>query len=207
MRVAGTKVVAEAVRAARVPALVQMSVTMAYPEGGDRWLSEAEPLDTSAAREAIAAPVALMEETVRATPVAWTILRAARFVGPGTVQDQQRARLRAGTLPLTGDGQEFVSMVHVADFANAVVAAVEQPAAGAVLNISDEPVRNAHYLHCLAAFDGAPEPPNAVRGVPAGTVSHRVCSIAAKVTLGWQPVHGIWPAPAWAPEQWDPENT
>ncbi|MFD0207292.1 MULTISPECIES: NAD-dependent epimerase/dehydratase family protein [Saccharothrix] len=203
VRVEGTKVIAEAVRAGGVPALVQMSVTMAYREGGDRWLSEAEPLDTSAARATIAAPVAAMEATVRALPVdqvAWTILRAARFVGPGTVQDQQREHLRAGTLKVPGGGREFVSMVHVADFAEAVVAAVERPSRGVVLNVADEPVRNVAYLGCLAAFDDVPAPVVSLPSMRTDTVSHRVCSAAAKDALGWQPVRGIWPLLGWHPE-------
>ncbi|RKT55710.1 NAD-dependent epimerase/dehydratase family protein [Saccharothrix australiensis] len=196
VRVEGTRVVAGAVSAAGVPALVQLSVTMAYPDGGERLLRETEPLDACAARAAIAAPVADLEATVRALPVervAWTVLRAARFVGPGTVQDRQRADLRAGTVRVAGNGREFVSMVHVADFADAVVAAVERPARGLVLNVSDEPVRNGAYLARLAALDGVPGPVLSP-GLRADAVSHRVCSAAARQALGWRPVRGIWPS-------------
>lgn len=195
LRRTGTAILAEAVRAAHVPRLVQMSITMAYRSGGDGWLDENTPFDPSPARAPIVAPVAAMEEAVRALPVdqvAWTILRASRFVGPGTVQDEQCRGLRAGTLPAPDARDAYVSMVHVGDYAAAVVAAVDAGLRGVVLNVSDTPVRAGTYLDRLADRIGVPRP-RRVPGSSPEQPSHRVDSGHARRLLGWRPAHTIWP--------------
>ncbi|MGN9908984.1 NAD-dependent epimerase/dehydratase family protein [Phytohabitans sp. LJ34] len=195
VRVQGTRTLVDAVRRAGVPRLVQMSITMAYQDGGDGWLDESAPFDPALERAAVVAPIRALEATVRQIPPArtrWTLLRGARFVGPGTVQDQQRADLRAGRLPVTGDGRRFVSLVNVRDFAAAVVAATEAGLPGAVLNISDEPIRVADYLDRLALLCGAPPPRRAPDEAP-DLPSQRVLAESARQLLGWRPEHGIWP--------------
>jgi nucleoside-diphosphate-sugar epimerase len=195
VREEGTRRLVRAVRAAGVRRLVQMSITMSYPDRGEDWLDESTPHDPNPQRRAIVMPVAALEAEVRALPaseVAWTILRAARFVGPGTIQDLHRQQLREGTLAVPGDGRSFVSMVHVGDFADAVVAALEQGPAAATLNVSDEPVRIGDYLDRLAAIDGSPRP-RRDPGLAPDLPSHRVDSGAARRLLAWQPCRGIWP--------------
>ncbi|SER10525.1 NAD-dependent epimerase/dehydratase family protein [Actinokineospora terrae] len=189
----GTVRVLEAVVAAGVPAVVQMSVTMAYADGGDRWLTEQAPFDPDPARGSIVDPVVAMERAVTelgGDRVAWSILRGARFVGAGTAQDAVRARLREGTLHAHPDDR-YVSLVHVADFAAAVTAAVERRISGVVLNIADDPLLVSDYLSRLAELDGAPKPDTSTEAVR--EVSHRVCSDAARQLLDWQPKAGIWP--------------
>jgi uncharacterized protein YbjT (DUF2867 family) len=82
------------------------------------------------------------EETIRSSPLTWTILRPAMIYGaPG---DRNLSRLlallaraagvpRPGGLPLVlpvpGGGARLQQPVHVADVAGAVVSAVERPAA------------------------------------------------------------------------------
>jgi 2-alkyl-3-oxoalkanoate reductase len=198
VRIEGTRRLVRAAEHAGVKRFVQMSITMGYRGGGDDWLDESAPFDPDPARAAIVAPVAALEAAVRgllAGTVAWTILRAARFVGPGTIQDRQRQQLRDATLPVAGDGRAFVSMVHVADFADAVVAAVEQAPFGAVLNVSDEPIRTGEYLDRLARIDGSPLPARAPQLAP-DPPSQRVDSSAAHRLLCWRPGQGIWPRPA-----------
>ncbi|MBM7773204.1 nucleoside-diphosphate-sugar epimerase [Actinokineospora baliensis] len=193
LRVEGTARLMRAVVAADVPAVVQMSVTMAYADGGDHWLTETAPFDQDPARASIVAPVAAMEQAVRdigGDQVAWTILRGARFVGAGTTQDTIRERIRAGTAhPHPNDG--YVSLVHTADFATATAAAVERGLRGAVLNIADEPLLVADYLRGLADHEGARAPGTSTEAVR--EISHRVSSEAAHEQLAWRPEHGIWP--------------
>ncbi|RLK54998.1 NAD-dependent epimerase/dehydratase family protein [Actinokineospora cianjurensis] len=189
----GTVRVLEAVLTAGVPAVVQMSVTMAYADGGDDWLTEQAPFDTDPARGSIVDPVAAMERAVTeigGDRIAWSILRGARFVGAGTTQDAIRARLREGTLHAHPDDR-YVSLVHVADFAAAVTAAIERRTSGVVLNIADDPLLVADYLGRLAELDGAPEPGTSTDA--AREVSHRVSSAAARQLLDWQPRTGVWP--------------
>ncbi|MEV6234030.1 NAD-dependent epimerase/dehydratase family protein [Saccharopolyspora shandongensis] len=194
LRSTGTAVVTDALQEAGVRRFVQMSITMAYADGGDTPLTEAAPFDHRPERTTIVAPVQAMEATVRELPadeIAWSILRGGRFVGPATVQDQQRARLRAGRLPIPGDGRSWAAMVHARDYAEAVVGALERGCTGETLNIADEPVRVADYYRELARADGSPAPGQA----PEETAepSHRVSSEAARRLLDWAPVHGIWP--------------
>ncbi|WFE30110.1 NAD(P)-dependent oxidoreductase [Solwaraspora sp. WMMD791] len=194
----GTRVLLDAVRDIGVRRLVQMSISMVYADGGDRWLDESAPFDPDPARAGLVDPVVAMESAVtrhRPDELAWTVLRGGRFVGPGTLQDAQVAALRAGRLPVAGDGRSFVSMVHVRDYAAAVSAAVRAGAAGLVCNVCADPVRVADYLDTVARLVGAGRP----RRDPAGRSelpSQRVSSARARCELGWRPRHGIWPTPA-----------
>ncbi|MEV4949576.1 NAD(P)-dependent oxidoreductase [Streptomyces sp. NPDC053755] len=193
LREEGTRRLVEAARAARVRHLVQMSITMAYPDGGDRLLDESTPFDADPARGALVEPVRVMERTVRRESgdgPDWTVLRGARFAGPGTVQDVQRRRLLGGALPIAGDGSSWLSMVHVRDFAAAVAAAVEVRPPGMVFNVADEPLREREYVERLARAVGAPPPAYARDLTP--EPSQRVSSAAAHRVLGWKPVAGIW---------------
>ncbi|MFF8608440.1 NAD-dependent epimerase/dehydratase family protein [Streptomyces sp. NPDC015346] len=195
LRKEGTRRLVDAARDCGVGHLVQMSITMVYPDGGDRLLDESTPLDTDPARAGLVEPVRVMEQAVRGDESgdgpAWTILRGARFAGPGTVQDVQRRRLLVGTLPIAGDGSAWLSMVHVRDFAAAVAATVEARPPGMVLNIADEPVREREYVERLARRVGAPPPPYD-RSLAPELPSQRVSSAAAHRILGWKPVTGIW---------------
>jgi nucleoside-diphosphate-sugar epimerase len=173
---------------------IQQSVVMAYAGGGDNWLDESAPLDTSPERAAIAAPVIAMEDMLRGTPAArlkWTILRAGLFVGPGTAQDQSIARLRAGTKVIPGDGGNFISPIHVEDMAAAVLAALEKAPPASTFNIVDEPLRLGEYEDRLAAMLHV-EPPRRDPSQPRPP-SFRCTNRAARETLGWKPERGIWP--------------
>ncbi|MDA2811412.1 NAD(P)-dependent oxidoreductase [Nocardiopsis sp. RSe5-2] len=197
VRSEGTPRLVDAVRRASVGRMVQMSITMAYAPGGDRWLREDAPFDPDPARRALVGPVAEMEDAVTAVPpgeLAWTVLRGARFVGPGTVQDAQRDLLSRGALSVPGEEGSYVSMVHVADFADAVVAAVERGLVGRVLNVADIPVRVGDYYRALAERTGTPAPPTDPGTAP-DLPSHRVWSGAAGTELGWAPRRGVLPEP------------
>lgn len=198
----GTCILLRAMRDHSVPVVVQMGITMVYRDGGDRWLDESAPWDVRPERRALVDPVAALENAVHdLTPSgsAQVILRAARFVGPGTAQDQQRDQLRRGTLTVPADRPSYISLVHVADAAAAVDAAVNAAADGhvneAVLNVSDEPVRTHEYLDGLARLDGLDPPSRAV----GAEISHRVDSSAARDLLRWRPRRGIWPNPTFPP--------
>lgn len=196
LRTDGTRLLLTAALAAGVPAYIQQSIVMAYPDSGDRWLDEETPLDTSPSRASVVGPVLAMEGLVRALApeqVRWCILRGGAFVGPGTAQEGTLARLRAGTERVPCDGRSFLSPIHVADMAAAVLLAVQRAPAGSILNICDEPLRQGDYLDRLAELSGAPPPArDPARPCPP---SWRCSNYAARTELAWEPVHGIWPAP------------
>jgi len=194
LRIEGTRRLLDAVQAAGVRRYVQQSIVMAYPDGGDAWLDESTPFDQSEVRSETVRPVVEMEAMVRALDpgtVAWSILRGGLFVGPDTRQDGTLAALRDGTLTVPGDGSNWVSFVHVDDYADAVVAALHSAPAGSVYNVSDEPIRNGEYLDRLAAISGMPAPRRDPLAPPPASLRCR--SSAIRDELGWQPRAGIWP--------------
>src|SRR5579885_3611212 len=66
LRTEGTRRLLDAALASGAGRYLQQSIVMAYADGGDRWLSEDWPLDTSPQRAAVSVPVATMEGMVRA---------------------------------------------------------------------------------------------------------------------------------------------
>jgi nucleoside-diphosphate-sugar epimerase len=135
-----------------------------------------------------------MERMVREVDparLAWTILRGASFVGPGTAQVALLDRLRAGAATVAGDGRSWVSFIHVEDMAEATLLALDAAPPGSVFNIADEPVRNGHYLQHLAELLAAPTPTtDPTKPAPP---SFRCSAEAARNVLRWVPRVGIWP--------------
>jgi nucleoside-diphosphate-sugar epimerase len=194
LRTEGTRKLLDAALQAGVGRYLQQSITMAYPGSGDDWITGEMPLDGSPESAPIRLPVLEMEQMVRETPPAqlhWTILRGGTFVGPGTFQDNAIARLGTGSEVVPCDGSNWVSLIHVADMAAAVAAALERAPAGTIFNVNDEPLRNGDYLDRLAASAGAPAPPRD----PAAPCppSWRCRNHAARTALRWQPRHPLIP--------------
>jgi 2-alkyl-3-oxoalkanoate reductase len=194
LRVQGTRRLLDALLVAGVPRYVQQSIAFAYADRGEEWLDELTPLMPGEEGGGISRPVREMEDMVRALDserIAWTILRGGSFVGRHTREDDVIERLHAGTLKVPGDGDNWVSLIHVDDYAQAVVDAIHSSVGGAVFNITDEPLRYGAYLDRLAAIVGAPRPerdPLAPR-----PRSFRCTNAAARAALDWSPSHGIWP--------------
>ena len=174
---------------------IQQSITMAYPDCGDRWISEDVPFrSTDDNGKPVNAAVIEMERQVRAVPtdqLRWTILRGGAFVGPGTFQDDAFMGLHAGTEKVAGDGRAYLALIHFEDMASAVAAAIERAPAGSTFNIVDKPIRQGDYLDRLAAAIGAPKPPRDP-DVPR-PLSQRVANQAAQNALNWTPTHGVIP--------------
>ncbi len=193
LRTDGTKYLIAAALTVGAKCYLQQSIAFAYPGSGDQWITEDVPLDTSSI-SASRSSTLVMEEQVRAIPpdrLRWCILRGGVFVGRDTFQDEAIAKLRAGRLRVPCDGSSYVSQIHVADMASAVVAALERAPAGSIFNIVDEPLRQGEYLDRLADAIGAPRPsrdPDA-----ACPPSHRCSNRAARAVLGWEPTSGVIP--------------
>ncbi|MCC6165967.1 MAG: NAD-dependent epimerase/dehydratase family protein [Caldilineaceae bacterium] len=194
LRTDGVKMLLAASLKAGVRRYIQQSITMAYPDHGDSWITEEMPLDASPERARVCAPVMTMEQMIRDTPVEeleWCILRGGSFVGQDTFQDDTLERLRLGQEIVPCDGRNFTSLIHVSDVATAFVAAVEHAPAGSVFNVVAEPLRQGDYLDRLADSSGAPRPrrDQSAHCPP----SWRCSNQAAKARLKWQPLHGVTP--------------
>jgi nucleoside-diphosphate-sugar epimerase len=188
LRTHGAHMLLQAARECGVRKYIQESIELAYPDRGDEWIDETTPLDTSPERAVISAPVIEMEglvTTADAADLRCTILRGGRLVGAGTGQENAIEALRHGTLRVSGDGSQFISPVHVKDYAAAIVLALESSNAPVVANINDVPVREGAYYDMLADALGVPHPiRDAQRRVPA---SHRCSTALASSTLKWAP--------------------
>ena len=191
----GTPVWVAACRDAGVARIVQQSIAMVNAAGGDVWADEntvyaGPPADVAG----LAAAAALaMEEAVRGSDLDWTILRGGLFYGPGTgFDDDWFARAQAGRLRMPGDGSNYVSLVHIADMAQATVAAVERwPSRRALIVADDGPAPWRDVFAYVAAVAGAAPPsPGGRQGFP----SFRVRNARAREALGWAPVYATYRA-------------
>ncbi len=185
VRTTGTRNLLAAAAAAKVRKYIQQSVGLIYAPAGDRWVDESFPM---APASAIVAPVLEMEESVRASPLDWIIVRGGVFYGPGTDRMLEwNERALAGDLKMPGAGDDFLSLIHVEDMADAVVAAAASPLRNAVLNVvDDQPVSYKELFEFVARAQGAPAP--AADGPPIFP-SLRISNARAKEQLMWHPRH------------------
>ena len=177
----GTRNLLSACGASGVRRYLQQSIAMLQGGIGDEWTGEAgEPSLTPITQSAWE-----MEQMVRHSQLDWLILRGALFYGPGTGLDAAwRDAARTGSLTMPGDGQKYISLVHVSAMAEAVARAIEGPS-GAVLAVADDrPMRYVELFGYIAALEGMGLPKS---GGPERLASFRVPNHAVKSALGWMP--------------------
>jgi len=184
IRTDGTRNLIKACRAENVRHYVQQSIAMILG-GSDEWRDEDGPVlaDHAVYRSAVE-----MENLVRDSDLDWRIVRGGLFYGPGTGREElYRAALAKGELRLPGDGSAYVSLIHVADMAAAVVAATQAPTSRLTVNaVDDHPATYAELFGFLAAQAGTPP---AAPGSPPGMASFRIGNQLAKQRLGWRPFY------------------
>jgi len=184
-----------ACRDAGVPRVVQQSIAMVNAAGGDAWGDEdtvyAGTLDDVAGLAAAAALA--MEETIRGSGLDWLVLRGGLFYGPGTgFDDDWFARAREGRLRVPGDGSEFVTLVHIADMAEATARAIDRwPSRRTLVVADDEPSRWRDVFAYVAAVAGTAPP---ATGGRQGFPSFRVRNARARDALSWSPIYASYRA-------------
>ncbi|MEV1177395.1 NAD(P)-dependent oxidoreductase [Nonomuraea sp. NPDC049784] len=150
VRAEGSAAVVDAARAAGVGRMVQESVCLLYRDQGARWIDEDAPVDDfPMARGNFAA-----ESSAHRSPCG-VVLRFGWFYGPGAAHSEQlfaQARHRVGMVLGRPDG--FLSSIHMADAATAVVAALGA-GAGTYNVVDDEPLTKRGYADALARAAGA----------------------------------------------------
>jgi nucleoside-diphosphate-sugar epimerase len=138
---------------ATVRRVVYVSSTSVYGQTGGEVVDESAPTDPA---EESGRVVREAEEVLRTMRPDGVVLRFAGIYGPGRLLREQA--VRAGQ-PIPADPEKWLNLIHVADGARAVLAAVERGRPGAVYNVSDgHPVRRREYYAELAAALGAPAP-------------------------------------------------
>ena len=155
--VQGTQTLVNAMRAARVRRMILVSSFAVYDYetlATGAVLTEESPIDRlGGARGPYVAAKCEQEEIVRADrDIEWTIIRPGLVFGPGRTWFYQLGMQLPGIwVMLAGDGQ--LPLTHVENCAEAIVAAVDTPAAlQAVINVVDDklPTR-ADYVNWLAS--------------------------------------------------------
>lgn len=142
----GTATVIEACRRAGVGRLVQQSVAMLHCVADDRPQVEDDPIEGYG----LLASAVDMELLVRDAPLDGRLVRGALFVGPGTGREEQwAAEMASPGSPVAGEGQGWLSVVHVDDFAEALLTVLERGRPREAYIASGEPF---HGLGRLRSF-------------------------------------------------------
>jgi nucleoside-diphosphate-sugar epimerase len=185
----GVPIFLRACRDAGVARVVQQSIGMAHASGDDwadettRSASGSDPIAAAAITTALD-----VEKMVEDSGLDWLILAGGLFYGPGTEWDDRWfTKARAGTLRLPADGSDYVSLIHIADMAEATAQALERWQARRALLIADDaPSRWSDVLRFVAEIAGGPEPrAGGRRGFPSFRISNR----RAREALGWAPFY------------------
>jgi nucleoside-diphosphate-sugar epimerase len=171
-----------------VPRILQQSIAMTHAGGGDGWVDETvfHPLEEDGVFGAAVSAVRAMEATIAESGLDWLVLRGALFYGPGTgFDDEWFARARSGKLRMPGEGDDYVSLVHISDMAAATIAALDRwPSPQALIVADDHPAPWRDVLSFVCAVAGA-SPPQ--RGGRVLMPSFRVTNRRARELLSWAP--------------------
>ncbi len=179
-----------------------------YAKVGGPVKTEDDPLDddpVAAVRSTLAA-IRYVEEAV--TGADWTVgiaLRYGGFYGPGTSLEGDSEMLdaiRTRKFPIVGNGAGVWSFIHIADAAEATLAAIERGRRGVYNVVDDEPAPTSEWLPVVAENLGAKPPrrvPRFLGRLLAGqaatvmmTELRGASNAKAKSELGWRPGHPTW---------------
>ena len=209
LRTEGTDNLLAAGRAVEVKRFIAQSFTSwPYARTGGPVKSEGDPLDPTPAKEMLQSLEAIRHVEDAVTGAGWTtgiVLRYGGLYGPGTSLvrgGEQYEMLHKRKFPVVGTGGGVWSFIHVADAADATVAAVDHGERGIYNIVDDDPAPVAVWLPELAKSIGAPKPWHVPRWVgqllagDAGAVMmtdiRGASNAKAKQTLGWEPQHASW---------------
>ena len=208
LRTEGTDHLLSAARAAGVKRFVAQSFFAAYERTGSLVKTEEDPFGPGPAkemRETVAAILHVEESVLAAKWTEGIVLRYGGFYGPATSlgpDGEQTAAVRQRKFPVVGNGAGVWSFIHIADAAEATVAAVELGRPGVYNIVDDEPAPVIEWLPTLARNLGAKEPMRVPRfvgrlltgevGAVMMTELRGASNAKAKRELGWSPAHPTW---------------
>jgi len=208
LRTEGTDNLLSAGHAVGVQRFIAQSYFSGYARIGGPTKTEDDPADTAPAKEqrGVLAAIRHLEDSVLAAT--WTegiVLRYGAFYGQGTSLEPGSAQLdmiRKRKFPLVGDSGGIWSFIHIADAADATVAALEHGRRGIYNIADDDPAPIADWLPAIADEIGAKKPMRVPRfvarmvagetGVVMMTELRGISNAKAKRELGWQPAHSTW---------------
>ena len=210
LRTEGTENLLSAGQAVGVQRFVAQGVAGfgAYARIGGPVKTEEDPLETQPPREMreTIASIRHLEEAVLGAQ--WTegiVLRYGTFYGPGTSLapgGEYFELISKRRFPLVGDGGGVWSFIHVADAAEATVAAVERGSRGVYNVVDDDPALVAEWVPALAELLNAKQPMRVPQligrlfvgeaGVAMMTDIRGASNDKAKRQLAWRPAHPSW---------------
>ena len=202
LRSEGTDHLLSAGQAVGVRRFVAQSNYALYARTGGPVKSEEDPLDTTPPRRQREASAAIYHLEEAVLDASWTegiVLRYGAFYGPGTGMDEWFRKRR---FPLVGDSGGVWSWIHIADAAEATVAAVEHGTRGIYNIVDDDPAPVAEWLPTLTRMLSGKKPrrvPSFIVRLAAGefavlmmTEARGASNAKAKRELGWHPAHPSW---------------
>jgi nucleoside-diphosphate-sugar epimerase len=208
LRTEGTDHLLSAGQAVGVQRFVAQSHIVWYDRNGAAVKSEEDPIDRAPARQMranLAAGLHLEEAVLGARWTQGIVLRYGWFYGPGTSLapgEEQFELVRKRKFPLVGDSGGVWSFIHIADAAEATVAAIERGTRGVYNVVDDDPAPVAEWLPALAQRLGAKKPMRVPRFVgrlfagEAGAVMmtelRGASNAKAERELSWRPAHASW---------------
>lgn len=148
-REASAKLV-DAALASGVARFVQESFAPVYPDCGDRWIDETQPIEPVSYNRTVAdAEASAARFSERGGN--GIVLRFAGFYGPDALQtvDMMHA-VRRGWAPIPGPPDAYISSVSHDDATSAVVTALSLPP-GIYNVVDDEPVTHREFFDSMAA--------------------------------------------------------
>jgi len=208
LRTEGSDNLLSAGRAVGAKRFIAQSYWGFYARTGGPVKGEDQPLDPHPARETRETLKAIRHLEDAVTAADWTegiVLRYGGFYGPGTSLapgGDQLEMVRKRKFPLVGDAGGMWSFIHVADAAEATVAAIEHGHRGIYNIVDDDPAPVAEWLPALANTLGARKPMRVPKfvarlftgeaGVVMMTDTRAASNAKAKRELGWRPGHPSW---------------
>jgi nucleoside-diphosphate-sugar epimerase len=210
LRTEGTDHLLSAGRAVGVRRFVAQGVAgyAAYARTGGPVKSEDDELDPTPPREMRETQASILHLEQAVLGARWTegiVLRYGAFYGPDTSMapgEQQFELVRKRKFPLVAGGAGVWSFIHVADAAEATVAAIERGHRGVYNVVDDDPAPVADWLPTLAQALGAKKPMRVPRfvgrlfageaGVVMMTDVRGASNAKAKRELAWRPQHPSW---------------
>jgi nucleoside-diphosphate-sugar epimerase len=208
LRTEGTDHLLSAGQAVGVRRFVAQSNYAIYAKTGGPFKSEEDPVDLATTGMLGRGLAALRHLEKSVLDASWTegiVLRYGGFYGPGTNMTpggELFEMIRKRRFPLVGSGGGIWSFVHIADAAEATMAAIERGARGVYNIVDDDPAPVAEWLPELSQMLSGKKP----RRIPArilrllagrGTVemmtkARGATNAKAKRELGWSPAHPSW---------------
>lgn len=208
LRTEGTDHLLSAGHAVGVERFIAQSFFAAYERTGGRVKTEEDPFGARPAKEMRETVTAIRHVEHAVLAAGWTegiVLRYGGFYGPGTSlgpDGEQTEAVRQRKFPLVGNGAGVWSFIHIADAAEATVAAIEHGHRGIYNIVDDEPAPVAEWLPVLARTLGAKKPmhvPRFVGRLLTGEIGdvmmtqlRGASNAKAKRELGWTPSHPSW---------------